>query len=596
MSRLEDNNRQVERERTERPVGGDNGSLQLLEEARRLTLTNNSDRAQLPTLPRLEIADASRDQAKPAPAAETPEERGARERALGKRLNLTDEESQRAQAIRDGKQVNPPLSADEQKKLEGYKSAHAGKDAKSYEEICSALYDKTNGKDGKPRDLSEQKVQHEKDEARREQATKDVEATEKTPPLKRGEGYYQALHRMHPDWSNEKLKEESAKLKKANGGRTELKVGEQFDTMTPDEKKAAIDKRVEELKRREEQISQTSAKNADGSETKRDEKPNGDYSEITSKDGQVISKKSRVTNADGTRTETVENKDGKEENQYDASGKLTKNRQTKPDGSYVESQYDQNGKVTCRHEQDKDGNYVETKLDPNGKVTSRHEQDKDGKFVESQFDQNGKVTCRRDQDKDGNYTETKFGDKGEKLSTKTHRKNAEGGYTDTFETKEGKDESQVNADGKLVRSRQTKPDGSFVESKFDNNGVLTSRHEEAKNGNYVETRYAAGGEQLSRKTHEVHAHGAYTDTTETLAGKTVLEAKADGSSHETGYDSKGGWLRERVTNADHSYREVKKNPDGTYSEINQDKQGKRTEQPISSARCWVIWGEMRVGL
>jgi hypothetical protein len=33
-----------------------------------------------------------------------------------------------------------------------------------------------------------------------------------TPKLRAGEGPYQALHRQHPDWNNQKLKEESHKI------------------------------------------------------------------------------------------------------------------------------------------------------------------------------------------------------------------------------------------------------------------------------------------------------------------------------------------------------------------------------------------------
>lgn len=68
-----------------------------------------------------------------------------------------------------------------------------------------------------------------------------------TVPVKRGEGYYQVLERMHPDWTPERLSEETRRIKRINGNRDVLKEGERLPTATDEERKREWERRVQEL-------------------------------------------------------------------------------------------------------------------------------------------------------------------------------------------------------------------------------------------------------------------------------------------------------------------------------------------------------------
>lgn len=59
----------------------------------------------------------------------------------------------------------------------------------------------------------------------------------KSLPARAGEGYYQVLDRMHPDWSPQEKVKEARRLREFNG--PELKVGQRFALHTPAETDAA---------------------------------------------------------------------------------------------------------------------------------------------------------------------------------------------------------------------------------------------------------------------------------------------------------------------------------------------------------------------
>ena len=57
-------------------------------------------------------------------------------------------------------------------------------------------------------------------------------------PVKRGEGYYQVLKRMHPEMSPEDAVKQARHMRDLNGGNINLKVGDKLPMMSADEKKA----------------------------------------------------------------------------------------------------------------------------------------------------------------------------------------------------------------------------------------------------------------------------------------------------------------------------------------------------------------------
>ena len=196
--------------------------------------------------------------------------------------------------IGEGKQPNPPLTPDEQKNVDKYKESHNGEAPKNFGEAASTLYDKTPGANGQPRDVSPDSVAKPRKAERDERAEKQVDEEQKTPALRKGEGYFQALRRMHPDWDGGKVNKEAHRIKEANGGRTNLHAGERFDTMTPEQRKEAIAKRSDELGKKE----------GDGAKEGEDKK------EKPAEQEKPKTKHTEKTNPGGTKTEHEEKRTG----------------------------------------------------------------------------------------------------------------------------------------------------------------------------------------------------------------------------------------------------------------------------------------------
>ncbi|HEY9775159.1 MAG TPA: hypothetical protein V6C81_15445 [Planktothrix sp.] len=77
-----------------------------------------------------------------------------------------------------------------------------------------------------------------------QKAQADVEEAQKSPPVRLGEGYYQPLKRMHPDWTHKQLMDKIHEIKARLGQHHVLRVGERFDTMSPEEKQAAVNSKL----------------------------------------------------------------------------------------------------------------------------------------------------------------------------------------------------------------------------------------------------------------------------------------------------------------------------------------------------------------
>jgi hypothetical protein len=61
------------------------------------------------------------------------------------------------------------------------------------------------------------------------------------PPLQKGEGYYQALERAHPDWDEDKVRDEARRIKRdVYKGATDLSVGQELRTVTNEQEQQLI--------------------------------------------------------------------------------------------------------------------------------------------------------------------------------------------------------------------------------------------------------------------------------------------------------------------------------------------------------------------
>ncbi len=135
-------------------------------------------------------------------------------------------------------------------------------------------------------------------------ATQHLPAVDMTPGLQGGQGPYQALQKQHKDWDAKKIAAESHYIKEQTG-RESFRQGEQF------------------------------RRNEDGSVSTRLKDKNG-FSESTSKNGKVLETHKHAANADGSTTDTVENK-------IDGSKLISKQEM---DGQRTETKFDKDGKQT----------------------------------------------------------------------------------------------------------------------------------------------------------------------------------------------------------------------------------------------------------
>ncbi|CAN5154822.1 hypothetical protein BH11CYA1_BH11CYA1_07300 [soil metagenome] len=69
-----------------------------------------------------------------------------------------------------------------------------------------------------------------------------------TLPVELGEGYFQVWKRMHPDHSDDQVNKEAHRIKKINGGREVLIVGERLPTATEEDRARELEKRLKDAK------------------------------------------------------------------------------------------------------------------------------------------------------------------------------------------------------------------------------------------------------------------------------------------------------------------------------------------------------------
>jgi hypothetical protein len=245
--------------------------------------------------------------------------------------------------------------------------------------------------------------------------------------------------------------------------------------------------------------------NPDGSVTSRKESGGGSFSETRSKDGKKIGSMDHKQEKDGSWSET----------HYDGDGKKTKDiaHKKNPDGSSTEHERDAQGNTIRSRETRKDKSYSEKTRNPDGSYSS-HEYDSKGKEITNQ--------SRTPNDKN----------------------------------QKGKEYSVVG--------RQEKPDGSFIETR-KNQDQSTTIHDQDSKGNYTEK---------------------YRDKDGNPTGDRAHTQNPDGSSSDTWHDAKGDVSRTRETRPDGSYSESEKTPEGytvregdgkgSYTEKYHDKDGNQT--------------------
>jgi hypothetical protein len=65
--------------------------------------------------------------------------------------------------------------------------------------------------------------------------------------VRRGEGYFQVVERMHKNWSEEKINKEAHRIKDLNGDSDELRVGQRLPMISKEEKAAEVKKQMEKF-------------------------------------------------------------------------------------------------------------------------------------------------------------------------------------------------------------------------------------------------------------------------------------------------------------------------------------------------------------
>jgi hypothetical protein len=76
---------------------------------------------------------------------------------------------------------------------------------------------------------------------------KNVEDAAVSVPVKKGEGYYQVIRRMHPEMKPEDAVKAARHMRELNGGNVNLKVGDKLPLMSDDEKKAAAQQAMDDF-------------------------------------------------------------------------------------------------------------------------------------------------------------------------------------------------------------------------------------------------------------------------------------------------------------------------------------------------------------
>jgi len=161
--------------------------------------------------------------------------------------------------------------------------------------------------------------------------------------------------------------------------------------------------------------------------------------------------------------------------------------------------------------------------------TKTHKADAQGGFtetIESKFD--GKKTVHQEDNK-GNFTETQYDKQGNKIGGKTRKIHEDCLRTDT----------EYDKDGNAVTNRETKKDGSYNEQRQNPDGSLSIRDQD-KDGNYKEST-TKDGVKTGARIHKINDDKSVTDTD---------------------YDKDGRPLTNRETNKD-GLNEQRLDPDGS---------------------------------
>jgi hypothetical protein len=120
-----------------------------------------------------------------------------------------------------------------------------------------ALYDSSQGKaeskpEAKPESKAETKPEAKPEASLEERLRQKIKEETSTLPLELGEGYFQVWKRMHPEQNDDQVNKEAHRIKKINGGREVLRVGERLPTATEEERARELQKRLKEAKEAEE--------------------------------------------------------------------------------------------------------------------------------------------------------------------------------------------------------------------------------------------------------------------------------------------------------------------------------------------------------
>jgi len=144
--------------------------------------------------------------------------------------------------IQDIQKQKVQLTADEQTKIDAYKTAHGGKAPKFFGEYAVALY-------GDQTTVTDQSVSAALDQQKHlfeDKARAIVENSTRTLPIEAGEGPYQYLKRVHPKMDNVEASKLAVIIRDLHSG--VIKEGERLDTLPPTEIATRVADTIKDLK------------------------------------------------------------------------------------------------------------------------------------------------------------------------------------------------------------------------------------------------------------------------------------------------------------------------------------------------------------
>jgi hypothetical protein len=370
---------------------------------------------------------------------------------------------------------------------------------------------------------------------------------EMTPKLRAGEGPYQALHRQHPDWNNQKLKEESHKILEQTG-RNSFKQGEQFKF------------------------------NSDGSVTSHldNRSKDGSYTETTSKDGKPVGDKVHMTTPDGY-TEVEQNANGKKQTTHtdDGNGGYKEHSES-TDGTVSDTTYDPTTKIT--HSESVDANKNTTVRDTNG----------DGTYSETTTDNATKKTHTESVDKDKNKTvtdadpatgsyQTQVTDaKGRETHSESRDQNGATTSKDTNPDTGAFTEKSRDSSGKVSDVTHTPTQDGYTETAHRDGKTIQTTHKDTGDGNYEEHSESSDGSSSLTK-YDKASGIAHTETMDSNGNKTVRDQSDDGSSKQVTTDIHNRQIESQTVDTKKNKTVRETNPDtGTYTETTTNADGKET--------------------